>query len=106
MIDLTEFTKDPANYMPKRVKPKGLKGGSETAGKLAGMDIGEMTGEGMPEKQGGTHGVTLLSDGETLVVGTLGGQVYEVNLKTKKTTGPVDVGIKFCDAMLGPDGKV
>ncbi len=106
VIDLEAFTKEASTYIPKRVKPKGLKGGSETAGKLAGMDIGEMTGEGMPEKQGGTHGAALLPDGETLVVGTLGGQVYEVNLKTKKTTGPVDVGIKFCDAMLGPDGKV
>ncbi len=106
VVDLEAFTKDAATYIPKRVRPKGLYGGSETAGVLAGMDIGEMTGEGMPVRQGGTHGAALLADKETLVVGTLGGQVYEVNLKTKKTTGPVDVGIKFCDAMLGPDGKV
>jgi DNA-binding beta-propeller fold protein YncE len=107
VVDLEEFTKDAANYIPKRVKPKGLHGGSETAGVIAGMDIGEMTGEGMPEKQGGTHGAALLADGETLVVGTLGGQVYEINAKTKKTlAGPIDVGEKFCDAVLGPDGNV
>jgi PGF-pre-PGF domain-containing protein len=106
VINLGEFIKDTANYIAKRVKPKGLKGGSETAGVLAGMNMGEMTGEGMPDRQGGTHGAALLNDRETLVVGTLGGQVYEVNVKTGATAGPIDVGQKFCDARLGPDGRV
>ncbi len=75
--------------------------GSEMEGKIAGMSFEEV------KKAGGTHGQSIITEkGEkVLVAGTLNGDVYKVNLKTGKKTGPYKVGEKFCGAIVGPDGK-
>ena len=70
--------------------------GSEMEGKIAGMDF-EKTKAG-----GGSHGSALV--GKTLVVGLLNGKVVNVDLATGKKSAPMDVGKKFCDVVVGPDG--
>jgi DNA-binding beta-propeller fold protein YncE len=70
--------------------------GSEMEGKIAGMDF-EKTKAG-----GGSHGSALV--GKTLVVGLLNGKVVNVDLGTGKKSAPIDVGKKFCDVGVGPDG--
>jgi len=70
--------------------------GSEMEGKIAGMDF-EKTKAG-----GGSHGSALV--GKTLVVGLLNGKVVNYDLATGKKSAPMDVGKKFCDVVVGPDG--
>lgn len=72
--------------------------GSEMEGKIAGMSFEEV------KKAGGSHGQVLV--GRTLVAGTLGGDVYKIDLKTGKKEGPIKVGEKFCGAIAGPDGNI
>ncbi len=72
--------------------------GSEMEGKVAGMDFEAM------KKGGGTHGGALI-DGK-LFVGLLNGTVVEYDVKTGKKSAPMQVGKKFCDAVLGPDGNI
>ena len=72
--------------------------GSEMEGKIAGMDF-EKTKAG-----GGSHGSALV--GKTLVVGLLNGKVVNYDLATGKKSAPMDVGKKFCDVVVGPDGKM
>ncbi len=76
--------------------------GSEMEGKIAGMSFEEV------KKAGGSHGQALVSEKgkKVLVAGTLGGDVYKIDLATGKKSGPYKVGEKFCGAIVGPDGKV
>jgi DNA-binding beta-propeller fold protein YncE len=76
--------------------------GSEMEGIVAGMNMEEV------KKAGGVHGQALIKENEQkiLVVGTLNGNVYKVNLATGKKQGPFKVGNKFCGAVAGPDGKI
>ncbi len=72
--------------------------GSEMEGKVAGMDMEEA------KKGGGSHGSAFI-DGK-LYVGLLNGKVVIYDTKTGKKSAPIDVGKKFCDAALGPDGNI
>lgn len=76
--------------------------GSEMEGKIAGMSFEEV------KKAGGSHGQALVSKGggKYLIAGTLGGDVYKVDLATGKKEGPIKVGEKFCGAITGPDGNI
>jgi DNA-binding beta-propeller fold protein YncE len=76
--------------------------GSEMDGVIAGMAFNEV------KKAGGSHGQALVMEGgdKVLVAGTLGGDVYKVNLTTGKKEGPFAVGQKFCGAITGPDGNI
>jgi DNA-binding beta-propeller fold protein YncE len=76
--------------------------GSEMEGKIADMDFEQI------KKAGGTHGQALITEKgkKVLVVGTLDGKVYKVDIATGKKTGPFQVGEKFCGTIVGPDGKV
>jgi len=76
--------------------------GSEMEGVIAGMTFEEV------KKAGGSHGQALIKEGgdKVLVAGTLGGDVYKVNLTTGKKDGPYNVGQKFCGAISGPDGNI
>lgn len=76
-----------------------VEAGSEMEGKIAGMSFEEV------KKAGGSHGQAMVGD-KTLVAGTLGGDVYKVDVKTGKKEGPFKVGAKFCGAILGPDGNI
>lgn len=79
-----------------------VEAGSEMEGKIAGMDMEQA------KKAGGSHGQTLVKEGgkKVLVAGTLGGNVYKVDLATGKKEGPYKVGEKFCGAITGPDGNI
>ncbi len=72
--------------------------GSEMEGKIAGMDFEET------KKGGGSHGSALV--GGKLYVGLLNGKVVRYDPKTGKKSAPIQVGKKFCDAVVGPDGKI
>jgi DNA-binding beta-propeller fold protein YncE len=72
--------------------------GSEMEGKIAGMDFEEL------KKGGGSHGSALV--GQKLYVGLLNGSVVEYDLVTHKKSAPMQVGKKFCDAVVGPDGNI
>ncbi len=72
--------------------------GSEMEGKVAGMNMEEA------KKSGGSHGSALI-DGK-LYVGLLNGKVVVYDIKTGKKSAPMDVGSKFCDAAVGPDGNI
>jgi DNA-binding beta-propeller fold protein YncE len=76
--------------------------GSEMEGKIAGMSFEQV------KKSGGTHGQALITEKgkKVLVAGTLGGNVYKIDLATGKKQGPFKVGEKFCGAIVGPDGKI
>ncbi len=76
--------------------------GSEMEGKIAGMSFETV------KKSGGTHGQALITEKgkKVLVAGTLGGNVYKIDLATGKKQGPFKVGEKFCGAIIGPDGKL
>jgi len=76
--------------------------GSEMEGKIAGMDFEQV------KKAGGSHGQTIVNEkgDKVLVAGTLGGNVYKIDLTTGKKSGPYKVGEKFCGAIAGPDGKI
>ena len=43
---------------------------------------------------------------KVLVAGTLGGNIYKIDLATMKKEGPFKVGEKFCGAIAGPDGNI
>ena len=72
--------------------------GSEMEGKIAGMDFEEL------KKGGGSHGSAIV--GSTLYVGLLNGSVVAYDVKTGKKSAPMQVGKKFCDAVVGPDGNI
>ena len=72
--------------------------GSEMEGQIAGMDFEAV------KKGGGSHGSALV--GKKLIVGLLNGKVVSYDLTTGKKSAPMDVGKKFCDAIVGPDGNV
>lgn len=76
--------------------------GSEMEGTIAGMTFEAI------KKAGGSHGQVLTKEGDKkyLVAGTLGGDVYKIDMATGKKEGPVKVGQKFCGAIMGPDGNV
>jgi len=76
--------------------------GSEMEGKIAGMSFEEV------KKSGGSHGQALVSEKgkKVLVAGTLAGNVYKIDLATGKKEGPIQVGEKFCGAIVGPDGNI
>ena len=76
--------------------------GSEMEGKIAGMSFEEV------KKSGGSHGQALITEKgkKVLVAGTLGGDVYKIDVATGKKEGPFKVGEKFCGAIVGPDGKL
>lgn len=70
--------------------------GSEMEGQIAGMDF-EKTKAG-----GGSHGAALVD--KHLFVGLLNGKVVDYDIATGKKSAPMDVGKKFCDVIVGPDG--
>ena len=70
--------------------------GGEMEGTVAGMQFEKV------KNQGGSHGSALV--GKTLVVGLLNGKVVNYDLATGKKSAPMDVGKKFCDVVVGPDG--
>ncbi|MDA8169118.1 MAG: SMP-30/gluconolactonase/LRE family protein [Nitrospiraceae bacterium] len=72
--------------------------GSEMEGVIAGMNFEKV------KKAGGTHGSALI--GDKLYVGLLDGKVVEYDLATGKKSKPIQVGEKFCDAVIGPDGNI
>lgn len=72
--------------------------GSEMEGKLAGMDFEEV------KKGGGSHGSAIVNG--KLYAGLLNGKVVVVDPKTGKKEKTVDVGKKFCDAVVGPAGNI
>ncbi|MGE5301098.1 MAG: YncE family protein [Acidobacteriota bacterium] len=76
--------------------------GSEMEGKIAGMSFEEV------KKSGGSHGQALVAEKgkKVLVAGTLGGDVYKIDLVSGKKEGPFKVGEKFCGAIVGPDGNI
>ncbi len=76
---------------------------SEMQGTVAGMKFEKLEGEG-----GGTHGQALTKEGKekVLVVGTLNGNIYKINMATGKKAGPYKVGEKFCGVIVGPDGNI
>jgi hypothetical protein len=72
--------------------------GSEMEGVIAGMKFEDV------KKAGGTHGSAIV--GKKLVVGLLNGDVVTYDMKTGAKSKPIQVGKKFCDAIVGPDGNV
>lgn len=72
--------------------------GSEMEGKIAGMDFETL------KKGGGSHGSALV--GGQLYVGLLNGTVVKYDPATGKKSAPMQVGKKFCDAVVGPDGNI
>jgi DNA-binding beta-propeller fold protein YncE len=72
--------------------------GSEMEGKIAGMDFEKV------KSGGGSHGSALV--GSKLVVGLLNGKVVIYDLQSKKKSEAMEVGKKFCDVIVGPDGKL
>lgn len=72
--------------------------GSEMEGVIAGMEFEQV------KKAGGSHGSALVE--KKLIVGLLNGNVVVYDLNTGKKSAPVQVGKKFCDAVVGPDGNV
>lgn len=76
--------------------------GSEMEGKIAGMSFEAI------KKAGGSHGQAITKEGDKkyLVAGTLGGDVYKIDMATGKKEGPVKVGEKFCGAILGQNGHI
>lgn len=72
--------------------------GSEMEGKIAGMDFEEV------KKGGGSHG-TAIANGK-LYAGLLNGKVVVVDPVTRKRESTVQIGKKFCDAVVGPEGNI
>jgi len=71
-------------------------------GVIAGMSFEEV------KKAGGSHGQSIIKQGgkKVLIAGTLGGDVYKIDLSSGKKEGPFKVGKKFCGAIAGPDGNI
>ncbi len=72
--------------------------GSEMEGKIAGMDF-EAVKQG-----GGSHGSAIING--KLYGGLLNGKVVVIDLKSRKKDKTLEVGKKFCDAVVGPDGNI
>jgi DNA-binding beta-propeller fold protein YncE len=72
--------------------------GGELEGKVAGLTLDKAH----PKPGGGSHGSALV--GKTLVVGLLNGKVVNYDITSGKKSAPLDVGQKFCDVIVGPDG--
>ncbi len=72
--------------------------GSEMEGKVAGMDMEAA------KKGGGSHGSAFIKG--KLYVGLLNGSVVVYDTKTQKKSEPMQVGKKFCDAVIGPDNNI
>ncbi|NTV13959.1 MAG: hypothetical protein HGA96_08545 [Desulfobulbaceae bacterium] len=99
IIDLRTL-KPPVDVVKDRIVL--TEAGSEMEGKIAGMDFEKV------KKSGGSHGQVLTHEGDKkyLVAGTLGGDVYKIDMATGKKEGPVKVGEKFCGAIKGPNGNI
>jgi len=97
IIDLATL-KEPTDIEKDRIVIS--EAGSEMEGKIAGMDFEAM------KKGGGSHGAALVNNNKTLVVGLLNGKVVQYDIATGKKTAPMDLGKKFCDAVVGPDGNI
>jgi WD40 repeat protein len=95
VIDLATM-KEPTDLEKGRIVIS--EAGSEMEGIIAGMKFEEV------KKGGGTHGGALTSG--KLVVGLLNGEVVVHDMKTGKNSKPMQVGKKFCDAVVGPDGNI
>ena len=95
IIDLATL-KEPTDIDKDRIVI--TEAGSEMEGKIAGMDFEAV------KKAGGTHGSALVD--KKLLVGLLNGKVVTYDVATGKKSAPIDVGKKFCDAIVGPDGNV
>lgn len=72
--------------------------GSEMEGTIAGKSFEEV------KQGGGSHGSAII--GNKLYGGLLNGKVVVVDLKTRKKLKTVQVGKKFCDAVIGPGGDI
>jgi len=99
VIDLATM-KAPEDVVKDRIVV--VEAGSEMEGVIAGMSFEEV------KKAGGSHGQALIKKGgkKTMVVGTLSGDVYTIDMATGKKEGPYKVGKKFCGAIVGPDGNI
>jgi len=97
VIDLSTL-KEPTDIGADRIVI--TEAGGEMEGIVAGMQFEEV------KKGGGTHGSAFTTDKSKLVVGLLNGNVVTYDLKTGKSSEPMQVGKKFCDAVAGPDGKI
>lgn len=72
--------------------------GSEMEGKVAGQNFEAI------KTGGGSHGSAIING--KLYAGLLNGKVVVVDLKTRKREKTLQVGQKFCDAVLGPGGNI
>jgi DNA-binding beta-propeller fold protein YncE len=95
IVDLATL-KEPTDVEKDRIVL--TEAGSEMEGQIAGMDFEQV------KKAGGSHG-TAISGGK-LFAGLLNGKVVVVDMKTRKKEQTLDVGKKFCDAVVGPDGNI
>jgi DNA-binding beta-propeller fold protein YncE len=77
---------------------------TDAGGELEGVTAGMSLDEGHKNPGGGSHGSALV--GKTLVVGLLNGKVVNYDIATGKKSAPMDVGKKFCDVVVGPDGML
>ena len=97
IVDLATM-RDPTNEKTDRIVITDA--GGELEGTVAGMTLDKAH----PNPGGGSHGAALV--GKTLVVGLLNGKVVNYDLATGKKAAPIDVGKKFCDVIVGPDGML
>ena len=95
VVDLATM-RDPTNEKTDRIVITDA--GGELEGQVAGLTLDKAH----PNPGGGSHGSALV--GKTLVVGLLNGKVVNYDLATGKKAAPIDVGKKFCDVIVGPDG--
>jgi DNA-binding beta-propeller fold protein YncE len=95
IVDLATL-KEPTDVEKDRIVL--TEAGSEMEGKIAGMDFEQV------KKGGGSHGSAIV--GGKLYAGLLNGKVIVVDTKTGKKEQTLEVGKKFCDAVVGPDGNI
>lgn len=95
VVDLATM-REPTN--PDKDRIVITEAGSEMEGKIAGMDFEKV------KAGGGSHGAALLD--KKLYVGLLNGKMVVYDIATGKKSAPTDVGKKFCDVIVGPDGKL
>jgi DNA-binding beta-propeller fold protein YncE len=95
VVDLATL-KEPTDIEKDRIVL--TEAGSEMEGQIAGMDFEQV------KKAGGSHG-TAISGGK-LFAGLLNGKVVVIDMKTRKKEQTIEVGKKFCDAVVGPDGNI
>lgn len=77
---------------------------TEAGGELEGVTAGMKLDAAHQNPGGGSHGSALVD--KKLYVGLLNGKMVVYDLATGKKSEPVDVGKKFCDVVVGPDGKL